>query len=119
MSRRASLPGADELFRPTGREATAKAGQVTPLPSATPPPSTPSAEPRGPAQVTGRVRHDTKITVYLSSQELLDLEQARLRLRAEFGIGVDRGRLVREAIGMLLSDLHERGPDSTIVRRLS
>ena len=30
------------------------------------------------------MRHDQKITVYLTGQELLDLEQARLRLRAEF-----------------------------------
>jgi hypothetical protein len=65
------------------------------------------------------VRHDQKITVYLTSQELLDLEQARLRLRAEFDIAVDRGRIVREGVAELLQDLHDRGPDAAIVRRLS
>jgi hypothetical protein len=65
------------------------------------------------------VRHNEKITVYLTRQELLDLEQARLRLRAEFGLSVDRGRIVREAVGELLSDLHDHGPDSAIVRRTS
>jgi hypothetical protein len=31
---------------------------------------------------SGRERHDEKITVYLSPDELLDLDQARLQLRA-------------------------------------
>lgn len=78
-----------------------------------------AAEAAEPVEASGRVRHDEKITVYLTGQELLDLEQARLRLRAEFGLSVDRGRIVREAVGELLGDLHDRGPDSAIVRRLS
>ncbi len=70
-------------------------------------------------EASGRVRHDQKITVYLTAQELLELEQARLRLRAEFDIAVDRGRIVREGVSELLSELHERGPDAAIVRRLT
>ena len=68
-------------------------------------------------QATGRERHDQKITVYLSATELLDLEHARLKLR-RFGFVVDRGRLVREAIAILLADLDARGKDSLIARRI-
>jgi hypothetical protein len=68
-------------------------------------------------QATGRERHDQKITVYLSATELLDLEHARLALR-RFGFVVDRGRLVREAMAILLADLDARGKDSLVARRL-
>jgi hypothetical protein len=68
-------------------------------------------------QATGRERHDQKITVYLSATELLDLEHARLRLR-RFGFVVDRGRLVREAIAILLADLDARGKDSLVASRI-
>ncbi len=113
MNRRASLPGADELFRPT-------AGRVTPLRDETPAyAGLPDATRPPAAAASGRTTHDAKITVYVTQQELLALEHARLRLRAEFGINVDRGRIVREAVGELLSDLHQLGPDSAVVRRLS
>lgn len=112
MNRRASLPGADELFRGSG--------------AAEPRKDEPAPRRRGSSErsrpvtdASGRTRHDQKITVYLTEQELLDLEQSRLRLRAEYDIAIDRGRLVREAIAELLQDLHERGPDATVVRRLS
>jgi len=68
-------------------------------------------------QATGRERHDQKITVYLSAAELLDLEHARLKLR-RLGFVMDRGRLVREAIAVLLADLDARGAESLIVRRV-
>ncbi|HEX7163708.1 MAG TPA: hypothetical protein VF223_21010 [Trebonia sp.] len=68
-------------------------------------------------QATGRERHDQKITVYLSAAELLELEHARLRLR-RFGFVLDRGRLVREAIAILLADLDARGKDSLVARRI-
>ena len=58
---------------------------------------------------------DRKITVYLSAGELLDLERARVTLRAR-GISVDRGRLVREAIAVLLADL-DAGVDSSLLAR--
>ena len=117
MNRRASLPGADELFRSTDgpgkptssretRERASRQDAGTNGPSSAP-------------EASGRVSHDQKITVYLTGQELLDLEQARLRLRAEFDIAVDRGRIVREGVAELLQELHDHGPDSAIVRRLS
>ena len=68
---------------------------------------------------SGRVRHDEKITVYVSNDELLDLERARLSLRAEHGMAVDRGRIVREALALVIGDLAEHGADSDLVRRLS
>ena len=68
-------------------------------------------------QATGRERHDQKITVYLSATELLEIEHARLRLR-RLGVVLDRGRLVREAIAILLADLDARGADSLVVRNI-
>lgn len=121
MNRRASLPGADELFRPTGGDS-----RVTPLRGAgseqEPQEKADTAEDGGeetPVEASGRTSHDTKITVYMTQQELLDLEQARLRLQAEFGVKVDRGRIVREAIAELLNDLYHHGPDAAVVRNLS
>ncbi len=64
------------------------------------------------------MRHDEKITVYISSEELLALEQARLSLRAEHGIAVDRGRIVRAAIADALADLADSGAGSALVQRL-
>jgi hypothetical protein len=108
MPRRVSLPGASELFRDTK--------SAKPL-SAVPPvqPEIPmSANPRG----SGRVRHDEKITVYVSEGELLALEQARLTLRARHGMAVDRDRIVREAIAEAMEDLETNGGESDVVRRL-
>ena len=67
---------------------------------------------------SGRVRHEEKITVYVTSDELIALEQARLLLRAEHGVAVDRGRIVRTAIGLAVADLAARGAESELVRRL-
>jgi hypothetical protein len=105
MSRRVSLPGAAELFRDTN---VAESAVNEPIPIRRP-------GLRG----TGRVRHDEKITVYVSQDELLALEQARLTLRAEHGMAVDRGRIVREAIAAALADLETNGRESDVVRRLS
>jgi hypothetical protein len=71
----------------------------------------------GQRPASGREEHTQKITVYLSADELLDLEQGRLTLRS-YGMTVDRGRLVREAIAVLLADLDARGEDSLLARRL-
>jgi hypothetical protein len=119
VNRRASLPGADELFRSTGSgDRPSKAASERQRKQDASGTTSGGGAPAAP-EASGRVRHDQKITVYLTGQELLDLEQARLRLRAEFDVGVDRGRIVREAVAELLQDLHDRGPDSAIVRRLS
>ena len=47
------------------------------------------------------------------------LEQARLTLRARYGMAVDRGRIVREAIAAMLADSEASADDSELVRRLS
>ncbi len=43
---------------------------------------------------------------------------ARLRLRGEHGLGIDRGRLVREAVALVLADFEEHGETSDLVTRL-
>jgi hypothetical protein len=109
-----SLPAADDLFRPTvvpdaDPDNGSDAGQ-----SADADPGSAPAK-RSPS---GRVRHDEKMTVYVTADELLDLEQARLALRRS-GLSVDRGRLVREAIAIALADLDVNGDDSVLVQRLT
>jgi hypothetical protein len=121
VSRRVSLPTADELFRPT-------APAPTDGPPGTPD-GTSSGRVRGPGaeqrsagagkRPSGRVRHDEKMTVYVTSDELLDLEHARLLLRRSHGLAVDRGRIVREALAMVLADLESNGARSALVRRLT
>ncbi|MEV5386986.1 hypothetical protein [Streptomyces sp. NPDC052721] len=178
MSRRVSLPGADELFRTTGGMALqpstprraangearvpAPAGESDEAAAADAPQAVPvqsgdgegaehvaaEAEPaeagesrtrparrqtaqegsaaeqprkRGRSAArrpSGRERHDEKITVYVSAEELMDLEHARLVLRGEHGLAVDRGRIVREAVAVVLADLESRGDASILVRRL-
>jgi hypothetical protein len=106
LPRRVSLPGASELFRQThADDVTEGETRQSGMPQRRP--------------GTGRVRHDEKITVYVSSDELLALERARLTLRAEYGVAVDRGRVVREAISALLADFAAEGETSELVRRLS
>jgi hypothetical protein len=101
VSRRVGLSVAPELFRSTDRSGDLESNDARP--------------PRG----SGRVRHEEKITVYVSSDELLALEQARLTLRARHAMAVDRGRIVREAMSAVLADFSEHGRDSELVRRLS
>jgi hypothetical protein len=144
MSRRIALPGADELFRATGDAPRPAEVEEAPAPALT---AVESAEP-GPVAVSedgvgleeaastvrmaprrrpraladrrpsGRERHDEKITVYVSADELMDLEHARLGLRGDFGLSVDRGRVVREALAVVLADFEAKGDASILVRRL-
>jgi hypothetical protein len=53
----------------------------------------------------------------MSGPELIDLERARLALRS-YGISVDRGRIVREAIAVLIADLDATGENSLLAQRL-
>jgi hypothetical protein len=90
-------------------------------PAAPAPVGTPSVPTRGRPQKSVRAdrsKHDEKITVYLSADELFGLESARLVLRGQHGIAADRGRIVRDAIAVILADLEERGDESVLVRRL-
>ena len=50
---------------------------------------------------SGRQRHDEKITVYLSSDELVALDEAKSALYRDLGMKVDRGRIVREAVAVV------------------
>jgi hypothetical protein len=125
MARRVSVP--DDLFGRTEKEkralaeAEANGGAGKPhRPRATVhavPDPEPEAEPfRRPS---GRVKHDEKMTVYVTSAELLELEHARLSLRSKHGLVVDRGRLVREALALVLADLELNGGTSALVSRLT
>ena len=129
MSRRVTLPSADDLFRPTGDEQAepAPAKSVRAVPDApegsdgTRPDDTRPAGPDRAARPrpSGRVRHDEKMTVYVTSEELLEIERARLTLRGAHGLAVARGRLVREALALVLADLERHGEESALVRRLA
>ena len=133
MSRRASLPGADELFRTTTTltavpQVAESAPVSAPMTTAQLPPKNISKKgvrntqrrrvvstERAPS---GRERHDEKITVYLSADELFDIDNARLILRGDLGLAVDRGRIVRESIAVIVADLESKGDQSILARRL-
>jgi hypothetical protein len=148
MNRRPRLPGADELFRSTGTGPRAALAEATLTPVEAPDETRevrrggPSANAANSAddswqidaattarpvriarrsadaRPTGRERHDEKITVYCSPEELLQIEHARLTLRGSHGVAVDRGRIVREAVAVVLADLEAKGDASILVRRL-
>ena len=126
MSRRVTLPGADELFRATSGGVRADddlSGEPEPdvredVPTVTPLRARVPSRPTGSRRPTGREKHDEKITVYVSPAELVELEHARLALRADHGLAVDRGRIVREAVAVVIADLEAKGADSILVRRL-
>ena len=116
MTRRMSLPGADELFRTTGDGPAAQGEPLRAVPDSGP--RRPAQRPTGERVPSGRERHDEKITVYVSPAELMDLEHARLTLRGDHGMAVDRGRIVREALAVVIEDLEARGEQSVLVQRL-
>lgn len=134
MTRRASLPGADELFKNSAPSLSAvrevQREEQTPASVAS---TVGTAAPKSKKGVrsiarrrvtsndkspSGRERHDEKITVYLSPDELFDLDQARLMLRGDLGLAVDRGRIVRESIAVIIADLEAKGDQSILARRL-
>ena len=125
MARRVNMPAADDLFRPTaaGTEAPAEGKPRVRAVKAVAADSGADTDPDGATaraakRASGRIRHDEKMTVYVTSEELVDIETTRLELRAAHGLAVDRGRLVREAIDLVLEDFHAQGADSMLVRRL-
>jgi hypothetical protein len=129
-----SLPAADDLFRPTEDDetdgsatgaATGGAGKPSRSRAAVRAvPDQPQDDEQGdeqaevPKKPSGRVKHDEKMTVYVTAGELLEIEHARLALRSRHGLAIDRGRLVREAIHLVLADLEQNGEASAVVRRL-
>ena len=134
MTRRASLPGADELFRANTPALSAVRQVAEPIQTSAPVASVaPTAAPKSKKGVrtisrrrvtaaekspSGRELHEEKITVYLSTDELFDLDQARLMLRGDLGLAVDRGRIVRESIAVIIADLEAKGDQSILARRL-
>ena len=130
MSRRASLPGAEELFRKTSGP-----GAAEPARDARPAPES-AGRPEAPSSATSRhgisstshevaavaprkaPRHDEKITFYCTAEDLMALERARLRLRSEHGVAADRGKIVRAAVAYVLEDFDARAEDSILLRRL-
>ena len=115
MKGRASLPGADELFRVTSIDGTKGSRARGAKRSASDDTSDAASRERMPS---GRQRHEEKITFYCTAEELMDLENARLVLRRQHQIAVDRGRLVREALAQVLSELERDGADAALVKRL-
>jgi hypothetical protein len=125
-----SLPGADELFRNTATLSAVPSSRENIEEMETLPQSAPKTKsgavrttPRRRATAfdrapSGREKHDEKITVYLSPDELYDLDQARLALRGDLGLAVDRGRIVRESLSIIIADLEAKGDQSIIARRL-
>ena len=116
MARRVSMPAADDLFRPTSTPEQQAAEQRPRRVRAVADDAEPTAA--APKRPSGRLRHDEKMTVYVTADELLDIEHARLTLRRHHGLAVDRGRLVREALALVLADLETQGVDSPLVQRL-
>ncbi|MCF2531927.1 hypothetical protein [Yinghuangia soli] len=108
-------PAAHQEARPVEQRTVPAPAREPGAPAAAPRAVVPRRKQRRPS---GRERHDEKITVYVSAEELMDLEHARLTLRGDFGLAVDRGRIVREAIAVVLADLEARGEASILVRRL-
>lgn len=139
MSRRAALPGANELFRTTSSTLDDGSGAGPQPAVAAPATATDEAVTQRDGRATGhstrptrlrrvrggatppsgRERHEEKITVYLSAEELMALEDARVTLYREHGVKVDRGRIVREAIALVMADLEAKAGNAILVRQLT
>ena len=118
MSRRASLPGAEELFRRTSPEG---APTRKPAPESDKSTSLQVAKSTKEAATTPSKapRHDEKVTFYCTGEDLMAIERARLALRAEHGVAADRGKIVRTALAYVLEDFEARTGDSILLRRLT
>ena len=148
MTRRASLPGVDELFRSSKDRAAepeiteeislqgakdldvredlaldtrqlAEPEPPAPVPVAPAPPVPAEAsEPLQDPDGGRRRRHEEKVTFYCTASDLTRIERARLTLRAEHRVASDRGRIVRAALSEILDDFEANGASSALVRRL-
>ncbi len=117
MSRRASLPGADELFRRTSDRTQARSGPENPQdPKST---KLQVAESEARAAEVKTPKHAEKVTFYCTAEDLTALEGARLALRSRHRLSADRGRIVRAALAYVLEDFEARDADSVLVRKLS
>lgn len=125
MSPRASLPGAEELFRRTSPDKVAprkpsstdrQDAKSTKLQVAADPVQ--AVEPEVGSGPRKAPRHEEKVTFYCTAEDLMAIEQTRLKLRAEHGVAADRGRIVRAALAYVLEDFEARADDSILLRRL-
>ena len=122
MSRRASLPGAEELFRRTSADkAAVESQEPTPEPQVTKSTrlqvATPvETEQQAPSRKAPK--HEEKITFYCTRDDLMELEKTRLGLRSEHGVAADRGKIVRAALSYVLEDFAARSNDSILLRKL-
>lgn len=114
MSRRASLPGAEELFRKTTAPDQPAASPSAPVDKEI----SQQVDVAGTDEARRGPKHAEKVTFYCTAEDLMALEQARLRLRAEHGVAADRGRIVRAALHYVLEDFEARTEDSILLRRL-
>jgi hypothetical protein len=85
------LPAADDLFRPTGEA------------------------PEVDAARDGH-RDERRVRAVPPADDTRSRRPSGLR--RDHGLAVDRGRMVREAIALVLADLEEHGLDSLLVQRL-
>jgi hypothetical protein len=124
VSRRARLPGADELFRRTAGEPDhgaqeSRGGRREDKSTKLQVAESPAEQEPVPDPGRRAPKHDEKVTFYCTGEDLMALERTRLRLRSEHGIAADRGRIVRAALGYVLEDFDARGEDSLLLRRLT
>ena len=54
----------------------------------------------------------------LNTVQTDDGEIRTLKLRGDLGLAVDRGRIVRESIAVIIADLEAKGDQSILARRL-
>jgi hypothetical protein len=116
VSRRARLPGAEELFRRTAPPTEPLSSTELQDDLSTRRQVDSSTEEREAARKAPK--HDEKITFYCTSEDLMALERARLSLRSQHGVASDRGRIVRAALAHVLEDYEARGADSILLRAL-
>ena len=124
MSRRASLPGAEELFRRTSAEKAVAAEPKEPAPA----PNHKSLSRQGyksPLRWRRKrpppkkaPKHEEKITFYCTGDDLMALEKTRLELRSEHGVAADRGRSSEPRSSYVLEDFAARSHDSILLRKL-
>ncbi len=111
MSRRASLPGAEELFRRTAPRRADGAPEPEDDKSTSLQVAESTPKPR-------KRKHEEKITFYCTTEDVMAVERTRLALRGLHGVSADRGRIVRAALAYVLEDFEARGPDSVLVHEL-
>jgi hypothetical protein len=118
VSRRASLPGAEELFRKTAGRPAEERSKPAERQQVAKSPNLQVAAASAAEALTRPPKHDEKVTFYCTGEDLMALERARLKLRSEHGMHADRGRIVRAALTYVLEDFEARGDDSILLRSL-